>query len=255
MTIKNIASSSSGNCTIIEAENTIIMIDAGISLKTILEKYGKSKDEFSIDAILITHEHSDHVKGAGVVGRHTKAPIYIPEPSYEKRTELFKDCLINYIAGGDTFTINDELEISVFNTKHDSEACVGFKIREIKTNKCFGLLTDTGVITKLIKKSLEGCNALFIESDYDEESLVKYAEYDDNLKERIRSPLGHLSNTQAIEYMKELDLENIEWIILGHLSHNTNSPELLLSYLEQEFEESINQKLHIAKNELLELTI
>lgn len=229
MKVKLLHSSSSGNCTIVEGENTKLMIDAGLSYKRIKEAYGEDP---KLDALLITHEHSDHISGAGIVARKTECPIYIPEKSYLAKEKLFNDCSINYIEGGQTIEIGD-FTISAFSTRHDSEASNGYVITENATMKKFGFLTDTGGITKLIRDALSDCDGYFIEADYDEDELEKCAEYDDILKERIKSPYGHLSNQQSLEYVNTyLNLEKATFVAFGHLSKNTNSPEILQSRIE-----------------------
>jgi len=242
MKIKLLYSSSSGNSTIIETDNTLLMMDAGISYKKIKKAYGSDP---KLDAIFISHEHSDHVGSVGIIARKTGCPIYIPQKSYEAKINLFNNCIVNYIEGGQTVEIGD-FTISAFSTKHDSLASVGYVFTEKSTNKKFGFLTDTGGITKLIEKSLSDCNAYFIESDYDEEELEKYAGYDDYLKERIRSPYGHLSNQQALDFVTtKLNLNSVEVIVFGHLSKNTNTPEKLRERIESTIPKQFWDKLKI----------
>lgn len=241
-------SSSSGNCTIIKSKKAQIMIDAGGSLKKISKKYEDAfnKKLTNLDALFISHEHSDHIMGAGVIGRKLNCPIYIPDKSYQKKIDLFSNCLINTLEGGEEVTIKD-IKIKTFNTKHDSEACVGFVIIDTTTNEKIGYLTDTGTITRLIQESLKDCDAYMIETDYDEEGLEKYSEYDDYLKERIRGIYGHLSNDQAIDYINSnLDLNKIKWILFSHLSENTNSPEILMNKIKYKIPERYWNKFHIA---------
>lgn len=250
-------SSSGGNCTIIKSENTEIMIDAGASFKKIEEKYTQTfqKDLDKLDALFISHEHSDHVAGAGVVGRKLNCPIFIPEKSYNKKPDLFKNCVVNFVQGGDVIPIGD-FSIKTFSTRHDSEECIGFVVTEIKTNLKIAYLTDTGSISKLIRESLKDCDGYMIESDYDEESLMKYAEYDEFLKERIRSDFGHLSNQQSLEYVNNyLNLDKTHWILFGHLSERTNSPDLLKEQIEYKFPERHWDKFHVAKGDVVCLEI
>ena len=243
MKVKLLYSSSSGNSTIITAESgALLVVDAGVSYKKMIEAYG---DDFVPQALFITHDHGDHISGAGVLGRKTKCPIYLPKNSYEHKKELFSDCTINFIEGGETVEIEDFV-IHAFNTKHDSKAGVAFIITEKSSMKKLGFLTDTGGITKLMREELFGCNAYFIETDYDEEELEKCAEYDDILKERIRSPFGHLSNQQTLDYLNTyLNMDNIEWVAFGHLSQQTNSPEVLRNRIEYKVPKKYWDKLKI----------
>lgn len=247
MKIKPLFSSSSGNCMIIESDNTKIMIDAGVSFKKIKEAYGSDLD---LKALFITHSHYDHINAAGVVGRTTGCDIYIPEKCYEEKQKYFPDCKITTIQGGWSQEIG-EFFIEAFSTRHDTPDSVGYIITEISTKKKFGFITDTGIITILMRKALQNCDAYFIESDYDEEGLEKCSEYDDYLKDRIRSPLGHLSNQETIKFINEhVDKEKVKFIFLGHLSKNTNSPEILKGRLNESFDSDFIKKIYIIKEPL-----
>ena len=174
----------------------------------------------------------DHIGSAGIVARKVQCPVYLPQRSYEKKQGLFTDCTVNFIEGGDTVEIGD-FSILAFSTRHDSLASNGYVLTEKATMKKFGFLTDKGGITKLMRDNLIDCNAYFIESDYDDEELEKCAEYDDILKERIRSPFGHLSNQQSLEYVNTyLKLDALNFVAFGHLSKNTNSPEIMQRRIE-----------------------
>ena len=250
MLLFNLMSSSSGNSTIIKSGDVEIMIDAGSSLKKIAEKYEKAlgKQLTKLNAILISHKHGDHISGAGVVARSVSCPIYLPEETFKQKEALFKDCEINYINGSDVIKIK-HLEIKVFNVRHDSGACVGFVISDTTDGKKIGMLTDTGNVTRLIRETLKGCNGYMIEADYDEESLEKYAGYDDFLKERIRGDFGHLSNKQTLTYVQDnLNLDTVDWILFSHLSEHTNSPEILKKQVENKFPERYWNKFHISKD-------
>lgn len=188
----------------------------------------------------------DHIGGAGVMARKTSAPIYIPEQSYKVKSDMLKGCVVNFINGGESIIIGD-LQITAFSTKHDSMGSVGFVVTDLTNGKSYGHLTDTGIVTPIIKEALKTCDAFFIECDYDEESLEKNAEYDETLKTRIRSPLGHLSNQQAIKYMKNnIDMSKTEFIILGHLSRKNNSIDLLKTQVETEIGAEFIDKFYIS---------
>jgi len=203
-------SSSSGNSTLIYNEESQIIIDAGVSFKRIKET---ASIELNPEAIFITHEHVDHVRGAGVLGRKTLAPIYIPAKSYEHVSHIFNGCDVRFISGGDIIETKG-FTIEPFSTRHDAKGSVGFVITDKTNSKKFGMITDTGSVTRLMKLALVGCDAYLIETDYDEQLLTKYEDYDQYLKDRIRGPWGHLGNQQAMDFVEEvIDLDAVEWIL------------------------------------------
>ncbi len=241
MVIHPLFSSSSGNSLLVIGDKETIMIDCGVTYKKIKEIYS---DIDKVDKLFITHSHQDHISGAGVIGRKFKCDIYLSEFAYETKKSLFNNCKINIIKGGDEI-LTKEFKIFSFSTKHDSHDSLGFKITELSSNDKFAFVTDTGIITKLIKTSIADANIYFFESDYDEELILTYDGYDDILKERIRSPLGHLSNQQTLEYIKTLDIENTKLILLGHLSRNTNSPDQLQKRIKELLPETYYEKIKI----------
>lgn len=231
MKINFLYSSSSGNATVVESTsgNTKIQIDAGVSYKKLKEAYQKDLD---INALFITHDHSDHIKNAGIVARKTNCEVYLPEPAYLNKKDLFDNCSFSYITGGNITEIN-ELEVLAFSTRHDSPGSVGYTVFDKESKLKFGFLTDTGVITKVIKNALYDCDAFFIESDYDVEGLEKCEEYDEFLKERIKGAYGHLSNQESLEFIKTGSSDKLQWAALGHLSKHTNTPETLQKRIEE----------------------
>lgn len=245
MKIKFLCSSSSGNATLITGVNENIMIDAGPSYKTLKEANGGL--DLSVQALFITHEHGDHIKGAGVLGRKTDCAIYIPEKCYLEKIDLFDSCNIQFVEGGDEIDL-EEFTVKAFSTRHDSVDSVGYIITEKSTGKKFAFLTDTGVITALIREHVKDCHIYFIESDYDEEELEKNAEYSDELKTRISSPYGHLSNQESLKYISSLNFDMTDLIVMGHLSKNTNSPFILSSRIDQILDKKWKDKIYIVEN-------
>jgi len=244
MLIYSIASSSSGNCTVIEMNDYFILIDCGITLRAIKQLV---KDLKKIKAVFITHEHGDHVSGLGALSRKLPGlPVYVNEASVNKKPRVFEDCnnIIN-IDSGTSITV-ETLEILPFTTKHDSAYSVGFVINEVGQTKKFGFLTDSGKITPLMKSVLSECSALFIEADYDEDLLRDYEEYDELLKERISSDFGHLSNKQMLDFVETIGIQNLEFVIVGHLSHRTNSPMRVETLIQERFEPALAGKFKIA---------
>ena len=231
MKVHPIFSSSQGNCCVVYTDNTKILLDVGVSWK----KATNASHLDNLDAIFCSHSHGDHISGAGIAGRKTGKTIYLPREAFEKKAELFTKCKIKYITGGDVTTVGDFSVLSV-STRHDTKNSLAFIVEEIQTGKRFGLLTDTGSISKVIRIKFSDCNGYLIETDYDPQLLLDFPDYDEYLKERISSPWGHLSTDQAIEFIQEnLNLDKIDWILLGHISQNTNTPELVLEKIYKAF--------------------
>jgi len=242
MNVRPLYSSSSGNVCKVWTKDTILLIEAGTSYKKMVEA---NKGPLTPDAIFITHSHGDHINGAGIIGRKTGAPLYMLKEAFKKKEKLFNDCTVNLIKHGDKTTIGDFI-IEAFDTRHDRPS-VGFIIKETKTGKRFAYVTDTGAIGKLVREAISECDAYLLETDYDELELEKTSEYDDVLKERIKSPFGHLGTQQTLDYInKNIDLKKVSWVLLGHLSTVTNSPELVLARLEKTIDKKYRNKFHLA---------
>ena len=224
-TFCSLFSGSSGNCSIIQSENTKILIDIGESTKkivTALEQLNIKPEE--IDAILITHEHSDHTKGLNTFSNKYKTPIYINKETYTALINKNPNISLTniYHFNYKKFNIND-LEILPFSIPHDAANPCGFNI--FKDGKKISIATDIGHITNDVLTYLEKSSFLLLEANYDSE-VLKCSSYPYTLKQRIAGPLGHLSNTSAgktISYLYNLGLSNV---MLGHLSKENNFPEL-----------------------------
>lgn len=218
-----ICSSSSGNATFIGTRGHGILVDAGCSfraLKNALDLIDTKLE--NIEAIFITHEHSDHVKALEQIIKHTKIPIFAPTLSAEllKResripqdAELF-DPREGYKSAA--------FEVSCFKTSHDSADSVGYRISF--RNDTFGVCTDTGEVTDEARTALRGCSTVLVESNYDETMLRKNPSYPAELKRRIMSSQGHLSNEDCAAFCETLVKSGTRHLILGHLSENNNTP-------------------------------
>ena len=204
MKISILGSGSAGNSTFVEIEDYKLLVDTGFSCKKTeekLEKIGKKLSDIS--AILITHEHSDHINGAGVIARKYDIPIYITPESYRagaaKLGEIDKS-LLNFIDGD--FILNDKVKVSPFDVMHDAERTIGFKL-ETQLNKKIAISTDIGYITNIVREYFKDVDAMVIESNYDFNTLMNCA-YPWNLKERVKSRNGHLSNNECAKFIKEM---------------------------------------------------
>lgn len=220
-------SGSSGNSILVGSEKTKILIDAGLSGKKIidgLQEVGQNPNE--IDGIFITHEHSDHIKGAGILSRKFNIPIYANELTWkamEKSLGKIKEENIKIMPKRSTMSLND-LDITSFNTPHDSVASIGYTIKH--KGKSTSIATDIGTFTEEILRNIRESEVILLESNHDVQ-MVKFGPYPYELKRRVLSEVGHLSNEDCgkaiVDIMKH---DKHRKIILGHLSNTNNVPEL-----------------------------
>ena len=219
-------SGSSGNSLFVETPNTKLLIDAGVSSKKI-ETALKSidVDPSSLDGILITHEHTDHVQGLGTFSRKFDLPVFVNSKTLDampKQKDRIPEKNIKTFEVNDKFSIND-LDVKSFSIPHDAANPCGFSI--LKGDKKISIATDIGHMTNSIIKNLEESLFVLLEANYDPE-VLRCSSYPFNLKNRIAGPTGHLSNEMAgktISYLLKSGLKNA---ILGHLSKESNFPEL-----------------------------
>ncbi len=174
-----------------------------------------------INAIFITHQHSDHISGLGMLTKHYDIPVYAPRST--ARHLLMSMCcpaqLLRVFPVGDSL-IFDDVKICSFATSHDTDESVGYRV---EGDKVFALATDTGVVTDDVFCGLRGADAVIIESNHDVE-MLRFGNYPYQLKRRILSPRGHLSNDDCAELACLLADEGTAYIILGHLSRENNTP-------------------------------
>jgi len=221
-----LASGSKGNAVYFADGETAILIDAGLSGKEIerrLESKGLSAED--LDAIVVSHEHADHVKGVGVLSRRYHLPVYINRTTHRAAPDLGKIKDLRRFECGDTFSIN-QLNIHPFSTSHDAGDPSGFTIGHngIKV----GVATDLGIATTLVKTHLMDCRLLVLEANHDP-AMLENGPYPWPLKQRIKSRTGHLSNDATRKLLQELRHDRLERVILAHLSEINNTPDKALS--------------------------
>ena len=219
MIICTLASGSSGNCLLIATEKTRILIDAGISLKQIILRLNTLDLKMSdIDAVIITHEHTDHAAALPFIEK----PVYVASETVTIWKDKVKD--LREFETGSTFPLNDLL-ISSFPVPHDALDPVGFTVET--DHKKLGIVTDIGSVTSLVRERLKGSDLLLLEFNHDERMLL-YSSYPWDLKQRIKSRLGHLSNTEAAGLLQNLIHDGLSHVILAHLSEVNNRPNIAL---------------------------
>ncbi len=246
----NLGSGSKGNCSYIESGSTSILIDQGFSKKQLVLRMDEVKlNPEKIDAIILTHNHSDHAKGIGVFARKYNTPVYITKQTESVlNSDILKKIDIKHFISGDTIQIKD-LKIKTFVTPHDAQDPVGLFITDTE-NKTIGHLTDVGMVSQSIIQHLgkDNLDILFLESNHDLD-MLRTGPYPIDLQRRVKSRVGHLSNDQAIEMFDNLNCNGrLKHLILGHLSEQNNDQKLVSDLFKKyKKKNSGKYKIHIAK--------
>jgi phosphoribosyl 1,2-cyclic phosphodiesterase len=218
-----LASGSGGNACYVETNGARILIDAGLSCREMerrLTAVGVSASR--LDGIVLTHEHLDHIRGAGPMARRYNLPLYINSGTLENgQKTLGKLPELRLIETGGSLFIND-LVIETFTKCHDAADPMGIVISSNGTR--IGLATDLGRSTRLAEERLKGCQALILEFNHDPEMLDE-GPYPLYLKQRIKGPDGHLSNQKGGELLRALSHADLRLVVLAHLSKTNNDPE------------------------------
>jgi phosphoribosyl 1,2-cyclic phosphodiesterase len=220
-----LGSGSSGNCAYLETAETRVLVDAGFSLRQIrkrLETIGRAPE--NLTAILVTHEHSDHVASLPLLSEKLHIPIYCNRPTkeaveYQYQTRL--GCRI--FETGASFEIGDIL-VETFSVPHDAQDPVGYLLRTSAAN--VGFLTDLGHTTRLVLERIRPAHALVLESNHDVKMLQDCPNRPWSLKQRILGRHGHLSNEAAADAAEQIMSAELRHLYLGHLSSECNLPEL-----------------------------
>lgn len=225
-----LASGSKGNCIFLGTGETKILIDAGIGPKILtkrLEEIGVGVDE--IEAILITHEHSDHIAGLAALGCKMQIPIFANRETAKGIYSQLKECpKFKIFSTGESFEFGD-LEIHPFSVKHDALDPVAFTIRTGKLK--LGFCTDLGFATSLVKQQLTQCDFLYLESNH-QPSMVHASSRPALYKERVLSRLGHLSNEECADLLIDVFHPGLKHVHLAHLSQECNSEQVALGTIE-----------------------
>jgi phosphoribosyl 1,2-cyclic phosphodiesterase len=221
-----LASGSDGNATFVATDSTAFLIDCGLSCREVcrrLEAIGV--EPVRLDALVLTHEHSDHVSGVVPLSRRLGLPVYANARTARKARLGYTVSRLQHFATGETFTIGD-LELTTFLVPHDASEPVGLTISDRRVR--VGFATDLGSATLEVIVGLSGCNALVLESNHDRTMLIE-GPYPWPLKRRVDGPSGHLSNEDAAALVESVLHEGLTHLVLAHVSRINNEPELPLA--------------------------
>lgn len=231
MEVITLQSGSSGNCVFVRSGETCLIFDAGISgcrAQSRLAEFGY--DIRDCQALILSHEHYDHISGAGIFHRKFGLPVYANLRTWNatraKPSTGHLGCPYHF-ESGKPFQIGS-LRIEPWRTPHDAIEGVCFVIEDTQSGQRFGLLTDLGHVFGGLQKVIRTLDAVLIESNYDA-TMLHHGPYPQRLKDRISGKRGHISNDEAADLLGLCDVGQLQWACLGHLSAENNSPEIALA--------------------------
>jgi len=239
-----LASGSKGNAIFVSDGHTGILIDAGLSGIEIQRRMEAARlDIDTLKAILVSHEHSDHIRGVGVLARRYSLPVYISRATAAAAgVQLGRIDDMRHFDIGQSFAI-DDLAVHPFATSHDAQDPAGFTIS--RSGHKIGIATDLGIVTGMVKQHLKTCSLLVLEANHDPLMLTQ-GPYPWPLKQRIKSRNGHLSNEDSRDLLDEIKHGGLCHVILAHLSETNNTPEKALQAVQQAIEADDCFQLHVA---------
>ncbi len=223
-----LASGSKGNSAIIRTESTKIMLDAGLSgskLTKLMQRAGLN--EKKLDAVVISHEHSDHIAAAGIMCRRFEIPLYISHQTYSVcRVKLGKlPAGVVHIGSSDAFLIGD-IKITTLPSSHDVVDGINFIFqKDGEPERKLAFATDLGFTSRFTMMKFKEASTVVLESNHDEQLLLN-GPYPWHLKQRVKSNQGHLSNNQAVGFLTQIVHPGLKNIVLAHLSEKNNDPVL-----------------------------
>lgn len=226
-----LASGSKGNCTLVSSSSTRLLVDAGLCCRETLRRLALcGEDSCCVDAILVTHEHADHIGGLRVLARKLKIPVYVSGATYQEYQRCARDAngqRVNIdrretFRPGSAFQIGD-ITVTPFTIPHDAIDPVGFTFHSDGVK--IGICTDLGYMPASVRHHLRGCHVLMLESNHDLE-MLRGGPYPWSVKQRVMSNVGHLSNDALANFLTTDYDGCAEFLILAHLSEQNNHPEI-----------------------------
>jgi phosphoribosyl 1,2-cyclic phosphodiesterase len=220
----SINSGSNANCYYVGHQNTAVLIDAGLSCRETERRIKKLDLNIAhVKAIVISHEHSDHIAGMAGLSKKFQIPVYITEPTFRQSNMPVEPHLLRHFKVGEALAIGD-LQIQSFRKHHDAVDACSFVVHGHNTS--VGIFTDIGHACPNLIEQFQQCHAIFLESNYCE-SMLSESHYPPALKRRISGNSGHLSNNQALDLFVQHRPAHLQLLVLAHLSKNNNHPSLV----------------------------
>lgn len=221
-----LGSGSKGNATYVEADGRGLLIDAGFSGKEICRRLDAVGSSIArVEGVLLTHEHNDHIQGAGVLNRKYKTALLANQGTFQAASPR-----LGQIEAFQPFQTGEQFSFAGFNIhpfaiSHDTSDPVGFVVEHGGVG--LGFCTDTGMVSRLLQQRLAGCHGLILECNHDLQMLAD-GPYPLHLQQRVRSRQGHLANNDAAHFLGDLLHDRLQHVVLAHLSETNNQPELAL---------------------------
>lgn len=229
--ISILASGSSGNATLLETQKTRLLVDAGLGKRETLRRLvALGVKPHSLDGIVISHEHNDHIGGLAQIARHWHATVYLTEPTHGEVRRILPDGSgekidsVEHIRAGERFQVGD-IEVAAYSIPHDAADPIGFTFRA--NGMKVAIVTDLGYLPELVKHHLRAADCLILESNHDLE-MLKVGPYPWHVKQRVMSRTGHLSNHTVSEFLADPEAFDgaARFVVLAHLSENNNNPDV-----------------------------
>lgn len=244
-----LASGSKGNSVVVRTMHTSLLVDAGVSRKRIFDALQQlSLQPSQLSAILVSHEHSDHIGGIPVIAKQVHTPVHMTEPTWRACASRLGPLAaeVVHFCPGTAFTVGD-IVVTPFSASHDAVDGCHFLLAPVdQPERRLAVVTDAGFLTNLLVTKLHGVSTLVLESNHDLRMLMD-GPYPWDLKQRIRGRQGHLSNDQAVGLIGQIMHPGLRNLILAHLSEINNTPELARATMRQYLDEvRLDTGLYIA---------
>lgn len=244
MRFASLGSGSKGNATLVEYGNTRLLVDCGFTIRETVSRLSRLGLEASdLSAILVTHEHGDHLNGVAPLSRRFNLPVYMTRGTWAARElGVIKD--LNFIEGFATFAIGD-IQVVPVAVPHDAREPCQYVFEA--AGRVLGILTDLGSITPHVEEAFGRCDALVLEANH-EPTLLALGPYPPSLKQRVSSRWGHLSNQQAADFLSRIDTARLQHLVVAHISQQNNSLDHARASLEPHCE-AVAQVIYACQEE------